>query len=559
MFMRCLLLILTSSFLLLARQATTDVTTPQTTEPVSIALSPDGESIVFVADSGGKSQLVLHSLGTATSKVLTGTDDAANPTPFWAPDGKSIGYFGGGKLKRIDLESGSISVLADVGEGKGGSWAPDGTILYSRNDIVSLLRISDKGGQPSSAAVVPGATLYAPHFLPDGHRFLFYATGGGVFIGDVRTNVPRRLVMSDSGAVYSPAGYVFYVRDETLFAHRVDETRWEVQGNPVPVARQVPVYKYVPAVSVSAKGDLIYRTSAGIGAGGMHFKWFDRTGAEQTSAGDPMVQTGGAVVMSPDGRYVTMSLTRDGNTDVWFLEVATGKLSRLTSDASLDITPVFSQDSKSIYFTSNRTGILMLYEKQIGGTDPERFLFNPPVAGRAVQVSDDGKWLLSSVVSGSNWSTNAAELHTSPAQATRLALPAISRWPQLSPDGKWLAYEANQSGKFEVYVQSFPSGVAQQVSKAGGAHVRWNPNGRELFYIAPDGKLTAVQFNGSGGQNVLIGEGEALFTPPIVRNVAEGTRGQQYVVTDNGQRFLVATIPVVSQPIKVIRNWKPAP
>ena len=131
---------------------------------------------------------------------------------------------------------------------------------------------------------------------------------------------------------------------------------------------------------------------------------------------------------------------------------------------------------------------------------------------------------------------------------------------QFSPDGQWLAFESNQSGRYEIYLQPFPSGKPVKVSREGGAHVRWNPNGRELFYIAPSGALMAVPVTFSAdGQSAQIGTSSALFTPPIVRNVAEGTRGQQYVVSDDGLRFLIATVPTVNSPIQVIRNWHPGP
>lgn len=536
------------------------VDTPPTTEPVSLAVSADGNRIAFIGDYKGTPRLWVGTLSTGVSRPFEGTDDVSNALPSWSPDGRSLVYAGGGRLKIIDLESGSIRVLSDIGEAKGHAWNADGTIIYGRNDTVVLHRLAATGQTGGVAAQVSGATLSAPHFLPDGRHFLFYATGGSVFVGDLNGTSPKRLLAADSGAVYHPAGYVLFVRGGTLLAQRFDATLMEVRGEPIQVAQQAIVYKYVPALATSAAGDLVYRTAADAGSGMMQFKWVDRSGFELATVGNPMPQTGSAIALSPDGQHLTLSQTHDGNTDVWALELASGRTTRLTSHSALDITPTFSADSKSVYFTSNRTAGLHLYRKSLDNQQPETLLFNPAVFGRAVDASSDGQWLVAANVNGSTWSNFAARLGASGPQSIPLTLPATSRWMQFSPDGQWLAFESNQSGRYEIYLQPFPSGRPVKVSREGGAHVRWNPNGRELFYIAPNGALMAVPVTFSAdGQSAQIGTSSALFTPPIVRNVAEGTRGQQYAVSDDGLRFLIATVPTVNSPIQVIRNWSPGP
>ena len=502
----------------------------------------------------------MRTLSTGVLRPLKGTEDVSHALPSWSPDGKSLVYAGGGRLKILDLESGTIRVLGDVGEAKGHAWNHDGTIIYGRNDTVALHRLSLPRETRAIAAGVPDATLYAPHLLPDGRHFLFYATGGSVFVGDLNGGSPRRLLAADSGAVYHPAGYILFVRDGTLLAQPFDATTLDVRGEPVPVAQQVVVYKYVPAVATSAAGDLVYRTAADAGAGMMHFKWFDRSGLEQAIAGEPLLQTGSAIALSPDEQYVTVTQTTEGNTDAWALELVSGRMIRLTTDPALDITPTFAMDSRSVYFTSNRTGTLVLYEKSLTNRLPEKLLRTPAIAGRAVDVSSDGQWLVAARVNGSSWSNLAVRLGDDAAPPSPLALPATSRWMQFSPDGRWLAFESNQSGRYEIYLQPFPSGQPVRVSREGGAHVRWNPTGRELFYIAPNGALTAVPVNLSAdGQSVQVGTSAALFVPPMIRNVAEGARGPQYAVVGGGSRFLIATVPTVNSPIQVVRNWRPGP
>ena len=293
----------------------------------------------------------------------------------------------------------------------------------------------------------------------------------------------------------------------------------------------------------------------------MHFKWFDRSGFELATAGDPLPQTGGAIAMSPDEQDVTLSQTTEGNTDVWALELVSGRTIRLTTDAALDITPTFSGPTRGrVDFTSNRTGTLFLYEKSLTTR-----LLRKGCCG-LLRLPDEPSMLLQT--GNGCWPPASGDPRgrTSPcAWAPALLRPA--RWHYRLPRdgcsfrrmaGGWPSSPTSRAG-MKIDPATVPERTARQGQpREGGAHVRWNPNGRELLYIAPNGALTAVPVTLSAdGQSAQVGTSSALFVPPMIRNVAEGTRGPQYAVAGDGSRFLVATVPTVNSPIQIVRNWRP--
>jgi Tol biopolymer transport system component len=309
----------------------------------------------------------------------------------------------------------------------------------------------------------------------------------------------------------------------------------------------------MPAVSTSFAGPVIYRT--GLGGTERQFKWFDRTGKEIAKVGEPMTIASSALALSPDGRFVAMNRTQNGNSDIYLLEVASGKLVRLTDDPLIDVFPVWSPDSATVYFNSNRLGPFELYEKPITGLVPEKLVM-PTRATRPLRdASRDGRFLLYKT----SMDIAAVQLDGNPrGEFPVIQTAGIEDWPQFSPDAKWVAFQSDESGRVEVYIQQFPSGRRWLVSKGGGAHPRWHPSGKELLYIAPDGQLLALPVEVAGnGQEIKMGDAKALFAPPIVRNVADGAYGQQYMLSNDGERFLIATVEEVRAPIKVIRNWKP--
>jgi Tol biopolymer transport system component len=537
-----------------------DIATPTSENLESFAISPDGLQIVFVADSS-PAGLRLRSLESAETRLLVGTENAT--FPFWSPDGRSIGFFAGGKLRRIDVRNGLVTALADAA-GRGGTWSSDGVIVYAPGSNTPLFRIAATGGQPVAVTRLNGqqGTHRQPHFLPDGHHFLFWGQNGGVdtravYLGNIDGAEPRRILDSEVTAEYAPSGHLIFYRDGRLFAQPFDPARLTLGGSPTLVAEHVLSNSGLnfAAVSTSAAGPVAYRTAT---PRERQFIWFDRTGAEIQRVGAPDEAESTGVSLSPDASRVALARTVNGNIDVWFLEIARGVLSRFTSDASRQRWPQWSPDGERVVFASNPSGTYDLYQRSVNSSEPDQLLLKSPNSKGATDWSADGRFLLYE----SREPKTGSDLWALDLKEPQKQLPLVQTDfedgnGQFSPDGKWIAYESNEFGRFEVYVQPFPGpGRKTQVSLKGGGQVRWRRDGKALFYIALDDRLTEVplRFNASG---------EAVEPDPAISLFTTHVGGarqerQQYAVSSNGDRFLmnVVTQETSASPITVILNWK---
>jgi Tol biopolymer transport system component len=325
------------------------------------------------------------------------------------------------------------------------------------------------------------------------------------------------------------------------------------QGAPV-------VFQSVAALSTSMAGHVVYR--GGSREGQNQFIWFDRSGKELATLG-PDGDFMNSPMMSPDGRFVALTRAINGNADVWLLETARGVLRRFTSDIVNDIQPVWSPDGSRIVFGSNRKGEFDLYEKSATGTESERLLLGKPGSEVATDWSPDGRFLLYRI----NDPKTRYDIWAMTMDGTTKTFPVVEtsfdeRDGQFSPDGKWIAYQSNESGQFEIYVQEFP-GPAERtpVSTTGGAQVRWRRDGKELFYIALDGRLMAVPLElAAGSRTVDVGTPVPLFTTRVGGAFSNPLNRQQYMVSDDGQRFLMNTVSAENTPpMTLILNWKPKP
>jgi eukaryotic-like serine/threonine-protein kinase len=539
-----------------------EINTPATTDPVSLAISPDGQRIVFVATGEGRSRLSLRSLDAVSARLLTGTEGAS--WPFWSPDGRSIGFFADGKLKRIDIDGGQPQNLTDAPSGRGASWNRDGTIIFTP-DFGSIFRILAAGGEPSplTRPESPKQTSHRfPQFLPDGRHFLYYVQGipesSGIYIGDLQGSQTRRLLDADSAAVYATPGRLLFVRQGTLFAQDFDVARLELRGNAFPVAERIALDTSAQgsaAVSASAAGPFVYRTGS---AGGLRqFVWLDRSGKDIGKAGDLLSTL--SVELSPDGRRVALHQRVNQNIDVWLLELGRGVLSRFTFDPALDVFPIWSPDGSRIVFSSNRKGPQDLYQKPAVGAGNEELLLATAQDKTPTDWSPDGRFLLYRSVDPKT----GYDLWALPMNGDQKPFPVVQtnfdeRDAQFSPDGKWIAYQSNESGRFEIYIQPFPGpGSKLQVSTNGGAQVRWGPDGKELFYMALDARLMAVPIQlASNPQTAEPGSPTPLFATRV-GGALQGFM-QQYDVSSDGQRFLMNTITEeAASPITVVLNWKP--
>ena len=297
-----------------------EVSTPATTDPVSFAIAPDGEKIVFVASDGGAPRLWLRALKSTSARPLAGTEHAS--LPFWSPDSKSVGFFADGPVKRIDLDTGLVQRLAKGSVPSGATWNQDGVIILAGSIDSPLKAVSSDGADLGPLTVLAfGQTSHrGPQFLPDGRHFVYYAMGSpdvrGVHVGDMKRTISRRLFDADTPAVYV-ANHLLYVQQGTLLAQGFDPVALELRGNPTPVAEQVTsgTRANIAALSTSAAGRIAYRT--GSSGGKRQLLWLDRSGQEVGRLGDPHAFGPSYAAISPDNRRLAVQRTDAGNTNIW--------------------------------------------------------------------------------------------------------------------------------------------------------------------------------------------------------------------------------------------------
>ena len=537
-----------------------EISTPPSTDPTSLSISADGRHVAFSGDDNGASRLWVRTLDAAAPRPLAGT--TGGYFPFWSPDNRSLAFFADGKLKRIDIETGSVQTLDDATAGRGGAWLEDGAIIFAPQ-AGPIYRIPATGG--SRVRVTPEqSTRNArfPQMLPDGRHFVYYSVGTpqarGVYIGDLDGTPGRRVVDADGAAVYSASGHLMFVRQRTLFSQRFDANRLELVGDPVSVSSEIAVDVNVgsTALSASRAGALLYRT--GLAHAERQLAWVDRSGAERARLGEPDDTRTWGPELSPDGRTVAITKTASGNQDIWLLDLSRQVLRRFTSDDAPDANAVWSPDGRRVAFTSSRTAGGAMYVAAVSGDEPEHRLVDTPPAMQASDWSRDGRYLLFR----SQSPTTRYDIWAVAPDEGKKAFPVVQtafdeRDAQFSPDGKWIAFESNESGRFEIYVQAFPGpGRKWPISPAGGAQVRWSHDGRELFYIAADRRLMSVPITlDAANQRVDAGAPKPLFTTNVGAVVS--VNRQQYTPSPDGQRFLMNTVKDErTYPITVLLNWR---
>jgi serine/threonine protein kinase len=539
-----------------------EVTTPPTTDPGSLAISPDGKKLVFVATSEGRPSLWLRNLDSDSTRVLPGADGAW--LPFWSPDSRSIGFFADSKLKRIDIDGGSPQDLANASFGNGGTWNNDGVILYSPYPGRPILRVSAKGG-PSTAMTRIEASQEGghrePYFLPDGRHFLYSLYAGDIYVGSIDSTEGKRLIERGRKPIYVD-GFLLFVREGTVFAQRFDPGRLELSGNPRPVVEHVHTMDPTVAVATSETGTIVYRIASGNYQS--QFVWFDRSGKEiaKVASGPDTAEFVSTPEISPDGSRLALGRVVAGNPDVWLLELARGVLTRFTTDPTNEVFPIWSPDGMYLVFSSTRKGgVHDLYRKAANGAGSEELLLASPTDKAATDWSPNGRYVLYFT-----WEPKTQnDIWALPLDGDRKPFSVVQtdfeeRNAQFSPDGNWIAYQSNESGRSEIYIQPFPGpGPKTRISTGGGAQARWRRDGKELFYVTLDGRLVAAPIRlPSDSASVEAGASVPLMLTHLAVAPVEIIDGAQYVVSPDGQRFLVNTAAqeATAPPISVILNWK---
>ena len=542
-----------------------DVVTPSTIDPFSFALSPDGRQLAFVADGEHGSQLFLRPLDETTGRPLAGTEGASYP--FWSPDNRAVGFFAASKLKRLDLPGGVVQILADAAGARGGTWNRDGVILYAIQDS-GLLRVAATGGQSSAVThLLPGQGSHRwPQFLPDGRRFLFMVALGqpathGVYVGSLDGADPTRLLAGETAAVYAQPGYLLYVADGALLARRFDAERGVLASESVAVAHSVGTDDgtFRSAFAVSDAGVLAHRPGA---VAPRQLMWVDRSGKGLGVVWPADTSLLSHPELAPGGRRVALTRLVQGNFDIWLVDVDRRIPQRFTFDPANDAQPIWSPDGSRLVFASTRRGKWDLFEKPASGASEERPLLANAQDKFPLDWSWDGRFLLY-VTQGPK---TGSDLWALPLVGERTPIPvaqssADERQGQFSPDGRWVAYVSSETGRDEIYVRSFPTPSGKwQLSTVGGTDPRWRRDGRELFYLAPDGTLMAVPIQIDRDARTMNPDAPvALFRTRLASgaNVSLGWFSrQQYAVAADG-RFLmnVSVEDATSAPITIVQNW----
>jgi eukaryotic-like serine/threonine-protein kinase len=545
--------------------------------PGNFSLSPDGRHLAFYGlGADGVLRLRLRSMDTLDVRPLPGTElpvGTPGVPPFWSPDSKFMAFQGVDfKLKKLDVSGGLPQTLCDLpGVAVGGSWNRDGDIIVG-NTAGGLLRVRETGGAVSPLTELDASRKeefhLAPTFLTDGRHFVYLRISpsapemSGSYVGTLDAKPDeqgaQRLMPYVVGLTYvtagdSDPGRLLFLREGTLMAQPFDTKRLALAGNPVPIAERVGSFRDGGFFSASSNDVLVYR----IDNTDFQLAWFDRQGAS-SQAWEPGAFRSAA--LSPDGARAVVSRTnpQDGaKADLWLLDLPRrGGATRLTFDAGLVEFPLWSRDGKRIIFTVNNSA---LHQKLASGEGDEKEVARSISAGliRAADWSPDGQFLL--------YVTNEAiatlsDLWVLPSDGRKPSPFVVSRFTEqdgrFSPDGRWVAYTSNQSGAMEVYVRAFSpdfsggsasTGGSVLVSRGGGTAPRWRGDGRELFYLAPDGKMMAAEV--TAGPEFRGGTPAPLFQTPSGTIVGD--------VTADGKRFLLVTPvgPSAAAPFTVVLNW----
>jgi eukaryotic-like serine/threonine-protein kinase len=545
------------------------------------AVSPDGRHLAFAATgSDGIARLWIRDLGSLEVRVLSDSHPATAeysaivPPFFWSPDSRFIGFQEGGKLAKIAISGGPAQTLCDVqGFVVGGSWNRDGVIVFADSSR-GLMQVSAAGGIAFPLTTLDPSRKESVHvlpsFLPDGRHFLYLRVSNspensGAYVGSINTKPEeqdsKRLLATGSAPLYVPSpgsdsGHALFLRQGTLMAQPFDAHRLELLGEAVPIAERVGSYLDYGFFSASSNGVLVYRSG---GWQDYQLTWFDQQGKALGTVAEPGRYN--SVALSPDRRRVAVSRTNPENSqngDVWLLDIGRNTSTRLTSEQIRTSFPVWSADGSSVIFDSIRAGEVNLYLKRASGAGDESLLLNSSGYKYATSSSRDGRFLLYSV---ENPKTKS-DLWVLPLNGDRKPIPFLrtefnESSGQFSPDGHWIAYTSDESGSDEIYVREFSSGSAKGswdaaskwlISKGGGTNPKWRGDGKDLFYVASDGKLMSVAINAKPVFEA--GEPRPLFQLP------PGFIGGD--VTADGRRFLIG-VPVAqsaSVPFTVVLNWQ---
>jgi dipeptidyl aminopeptidase/acylaminoacyl peptidase/aminoglycoside phosphotransferase (APT) family kinase protein len=536
------------------------VAPPGTAFTDSFALSPDGRRVVFEAydEKSGVRGLWVRELDRSEPTKLAPAN--GGEMPFWSPDGNQIGFFADGKLQRLDLRGGPAQSICDAPTPRGGAWGPDGRIVFSPAFRTGLSIVAASGGAPQVLTTLDAArgekSHRFPSFLPGGKVILFLAQtaeGGSrddqsAIEGlDLASGKRTRLVTENSSPLFSPPGQLLYWREGTLFAQRFDPGRLAVAGEAVAIASPVAFTQNEQALAtVSGEGTLLYR--AGTAGSSSSLVALDRRGVGVK----PLLERElfyPDFALSPDGGRLAYSINGvgQGSNDLWVLDLERGLKSRLSFEEGNETRPAWSPDGRYVYYSNDRRNDGTIFRRAADGTGAAEEVGTTPQGIWSLGASHDGKWLLIGDV-GARTNQDILRFDLATKAITPLVeTPFVDAQPAISPDDRLLAYDSEQSGRSEIYVQALDGERGRwQISSEGGAHPRWRGDGRELYFLVRPDLLMVVDVD--PGPVPRFSAPRELFREPT----------ESFDVSPDGQRFVALRSADRDdrRPLTLITNWQ---
>lgn len=520
----------------------------------SMALSPDGAQLVYVVDHHGKSQLYLRALDQFDARAISGTEGAYSP--FFSPDGRSLGFFSGNKLKKVSLQGGEPVTLCEARIPHGASWGPDDTIVFADSEGVNVSRVSASGGKPETVSRGKDRSdrAFYPEFLPGGKAVLISIKGfhnpdyGVIALLSLPTGERRVLLEGGTNPRYAASGHIVFARSGAIMAVPFDLARLEVTGSPVTLIEGVRIEEWGAAqFALSPEGMLVYASGGPAWIGNL--TWVDQQGNSKPLAAP--AQAYGPLTLSPDGQRVALTVV-GATSDVYIYDLTRNTFNRLTTEG-WNYRPVWTPDGKRIIFQrSSGPNQSQIVSQLADGSGAEEVLTTSESARWPSTLSSDGKVLAFQ----QNDPETGMDLNILPFEGDRQPYSWLktkfNEWgAAISRDGKWIAYTSDESGQYEVYVRPFSgSGGKRQISTAGGEEVTWSPDGRTLFYREGQKWMSVAvqtQPDFSAETPKFMFEGPYLNVP-----------GVSYDVAPDGQRFMMLEESLKQPPtthLNVVLNW----
>ena len=532
----------------------------------SLALSPEGQRLVFAAagDDGKGQQLWLRSLDSLTIQPLAGTNGATYP--FWSPDGRYVGFFADQKLKKTEISSGTVQTLCDAVDGRGASWSRKDVIVFAPQAIGPLFEVSAAGGTPVQLTSVKSTdeTNRNPHFLPNGERLLFFSglatnsdNENGIYSIDLATRKLALIARENSEGIYVEPGYLVFVRNGNLMAQPFDADHLRLNGQAVPIAEHV-LYnpdRYTGAYSLSDNGLLVFLSRSSVVKS--QLTWFEIDGRKLETVGEPAAIL--SISISPDGKRALAQVQGNPADSLWMYDLNRGITRRFTGGSEAFSGPAWSPDGRLVSYASQSRFLFLQASDAISEAQKLQSGQNTSVVNG---WSADGRM----VVFGSQTS-QGGDLWIQSLEGDKkaypfLITPANEIEGTVSPDGRWIAFASDETGRYELYVTSFPSpGGKRQISSDGADAPQWINDGRELAYINAERKLVIVDVDARGPE-FGISQSKVLFggKPLPARPHDPDNWDVPVYLTADGKRILlpVAVGTDSSRPVDLVTNWTAA-